>query len=341
MGNGIGGGSPLEDALAAHRLPPAPPSPWRALDHATLVGTYQGALDEVRWGYEGGWLRSQVRRAVYRRRWFEIVLVTRDRVLVLCLRDEGTSGALWLATDGVEEHLMARPLRSLVVGAFAGEGCEALVRVPDGRCSLRREPGDSAWTLELATEVVEGTLRLETVGGPAPVTIIGERAHRRPSLTSHWTCLCTTGRLRIDGVEVDLDGALASLEYTNAFHEGLPTWRTVLGTGRTDGGAPFALAVGSGERNAGQHEAAVWLDGEVGASEPVGIWRREGSWRLEGSGWDVRFTAVDVTREPVRRPFGTTGVSRWVGTFEGLVPGPTGLLDVTGARGICALHGSV
>ena len=74
---------------------PLPPAPAKAYDPSTYlgrVGAYAGQIHEVRWGYYKGWPHGQVRRAIVRKRWFQVVLHAGVETLVLRIQDNGTLG---------------------------------------------------------------------------------------------------------------------------------------------------------------------------------------------------------------------------------------------------------
>ena len=55
-------------------LPPAPDKAYDPDSYRSRVGAYAGQIHEVRWGYYKGWPHGQVRRAIVRKRWFQVVL---------------------------------------------------------------------------------------------------------------------------------------------------------------------------------------------------------------------------------------------------------------------------
>ena len=81
-------------SITAGHLPPLPDAPVDAA-LAPRVGQYEGAFDEVRWGYPKGWLKGQVQRALTRKRWFQVLVS--DGRLQLVAAIVGRAGATRLA----------------------------------------------------------------------------------------------------------------------------------------------------------------------------------------------------------------------------------------------------
>ena len=73
-------------------LPPAPDKAYDPDSYRSRVGAYAGQIHEVRWGYYKGWPHGQVRRAIVRKRWFQVVLHAGAETLLVRIQDNGTLG---------------------------------------------------------------------------------------------------------------------------------------------------------------------------------------------------------------------------------------------------------
>ena len=332
-------------------MEPIPPSPFRALDYTAVTGTYAGALDEVRWGYEKGWLRSQVRRALLRRRWFQFTITTAKHVFCGWIRDEGTTGeARLFVSDIAKGEVLAarsatgRPLGNLSVGPFSAGGSDAWLRIDNGRFEIERAAGDSAWTVEVDWDGVSLTAQIETAGAPDAATVIGSHADRRPSLTTRWNLLPVTGTLRIGVMEVPLDGALATVDYTNGFLKPGATWLQATGCGTLDDGTRIGFAISDGARHGDLEEAVIWVDDQVVQTERVRILVggdvSRDTWRLRSAQgqFELKFRPNTSDRDPVRRLIGAGSIQRVGGVFMGRIPTPKGEITVRALPGLCELH---
>lgn len=288
---------------------PLPPAPDKAYDPTTFlgrVGAYAGQIHEVRWGYYKGWPHGQVRRAIVRKRWFQVVLHAGADTLVVRIQDNGTLGtgrALLLNREtGAVLALsqQAAPLRKLVVGPDAGEGTKAFLRAGEADVHLTREKGASAWTLGLRWGALLADLTLDSVGAPTPSIVIGAArpplAHR-PALTQRAPLLKVTGTARAGGRALSLGDTLAEVTYYNAFLPKLTRGRVLSAQGRV-GGRPAALACTRGELHGEQQEATLFVDGQPHA---LGSLQLLDDGRVLGDGLALAFTPRAVHSADERR----------------------------------------
>lgn len=277
---------------------PLPPAPDKAYDPTTFrgrVGAYAGQIHEVRWGYYKGWPHGQVRRAIVRKRWFQVVLHAGVETLVLRIQDNGTLGtgrALLLNRETGAVLALAQqaaPLRKLVVGPDAGEGTKAFLRAGEADVKLTREKGASAWTLGLRWAALQADLTLESAGAPTPSIVIGAAraplAHR-PALTQRAPLLKVTGSATVDGRALALGGTFGEVTYYNAFLPKL-TRGHVLSAQGVIAGKPAALACTSGDLHGERQEATLFVDGQPYA---LGRLQLLDDGRVLGDGLALAFT---------------------------------------------------
>lgn len=332
-------------------MQPVPATPYHALDYTAAVGAYQGALHEVRWGYEKGWLRSQVRRALLRRRWFQITITTEQHVFCGWIRDEGTTGeARLFVSDVANSQVLAaraatgRPLGNLAVGPHSGEGTDAWLRIDDGSFTLTRAAGESAWQLAIDWDGIQLSARIDTTGAPDATTLIGSHADRRPSLTSRWNLLPVQGSLNIGVMEVPLEGALASIDYTNGFLEPGASWLQATGCGVLPDGKRIGFAISDGNRHGDLEEHVVWFGERVVPVSRVRILIggdvARDTWRLRSADGDfeLKFRPRTTDFDPVRRVVKGGVIQRVAGVFMGRIPTPAGEVTVRSLPGICEQH---
>lgn len=313
---------------------PLPPAPAQAYDPETYrarVGAYAGQIHEVRWGYYKGWPHGQVRRAIVRKRWFQVVLHAADETFVLRIQDNGTLGVGHVmlldrrAGRVVAKSQQAAPLRKLVVGPDAGEGTKAFLREGAADVSLTRDKGQSAWTLAVRWEDVHADLVLASAGAPTPSIVIGEaRAplRHRPALTQRAPLLSVTGTLSVSGRGVPLDDTVAELTYYNAF---LPTRSSgrLLSAEGVVAGRRAALTCSAGDLLGERQEATLFVDGRPYALPWVEL-LADG--RARAAGLSLDFTTRASHEADERRLGGLIHHhSRWVaGRLTGQLTLPNG-----------------
>ncbi|MCB9679653.1 MAG: DUF2804 family protein [Alphaproteobacteria bacterium] len=333
-------------------LPPVPGTPFRALDFTAWQGAWEGGLHEVRWGYEKGWLRSQVRRALVRRRWFQVAMFTDEIAVAAWIRDEGTTGAARafvtdLKTGEVLAHRdgRGRPLGDLAVGPFAAWGTDAFLR--NGACDigLKRPEGADAWSLAARFDGLALRAELSQRGAPPAATIIGEHRSRRPGLTTKWNLLPSTGEVTAGGRTFDLTGAVGAIAYTNGFFPPGARWLEVTGLGTLPDGRRVGLAMSDGARHGAVQEHVLWIDDGVYESPRarilVGGRVARDTWRLRSAHGDLelKFRPIASDVETATRLRGSSRTARVIGRFFGRVPLPDGgQLVLDGLPGIAEDH---
>ncbi len=320
---------------------PLPRAPDQAYHPATFrgrVGQYAGQLHEVRWGYYKGWVHGQVRRAIVRKRWVQVVAATEHLTLVVRLQDDGTTGhgrvlVFDRAHGGgpLQVEGTGSPLRTLAVGPMAGEGTDAFLRIDALRIELTRDLGEDAWHLSVDVDGLSLEATLHSEEAPTPSLVIGEARdpfRHRPGLTQRSPLLAVTGQGTLRGVPWVLDGT-GSVTYTNVFLPPSATGRMLSAEGHG-----LALAASDGDLLGDTQEATLWVDGQPHGlprvhllhDDPVGLWRAvsgDGSVRL-------RFKPLARHRSVADRRFGWVHHdSRWMaGQLSGTIAGPSGPLEV-------------
>lgn len=335
-------------------LAPLPPRPDAAFDpftHRGRVGHFTGALDEVRWGYYRGWLHGQVRRALIRKRWFEVLVHTDTHALLLHLQDDGLTGHGRVAVLDLAQGVRlawgrddGAPLRTLVVGFMAAAGTDAFLHAPTLDLTLRRPDESSAWGLHIEGAGVHAELTLDTRGAPRPTLVVGEAdppLSHRPGLTQHHPMLAVDGALTAGGLSLSLEGATAHVTYTNAFLPPQVQTHRLVADGTAPDGTPIALVLTDGDLHGATHEATLWWDGQ-----PLRL--PDAQVLATGQGRDVRWRIlspdgqVDLQLSPrARHDAHTSARMGWLrhdhthlhGTLAGTLPGPDGRpLQVSGLR---------
>lgn len=329
-------------------LPPRPDAAYDPVTYRTRAGRFAGALDEVRWGYYRGWLHGQVRRALVRKRWFDVLVHTDTHVLHLRLHDDGTTGhgrvalldrrtgdrLAWARAEGA-------PLRTLVVGFMAGAGTDAFLRAPGLDVRLVRPSHGSAWRLVIRGETVRADLVIDTQAAPTPTLTIGEAAPpyaHRPGLTQHHPALRVTGTLSAGGRPIPLHGATAHLSYTNVFLPPFVAARRVVADGFAHG-TPVSLALTDGELHGETQETTLWWAGVPHELPPTHLLPDARGWRLLSpcGAVDLRLTiTARVDAHTTRRlGFVRHDHAHAFGRIEGTLPTPGGgPIAVRGLRGM-------
>lgn len=215
---------------ARNALPTLPAGPVRPDGHLAL-GRFAGAYDEVRWGYPTGWLDGQVKRALGRKRWFQVTVLSAERVIVVRLLDQGLvgSGFVWAADmrtgrTELETVLPGVPLANIAVGPVAGRGAHAYLTLPTAKIILRRYDQANDWTLNVQLPGHAISLSLDTHKAPPPLTSIDLLREGSPLpeptrgvLIQRHVGLGVRGTIRFRSEVQSLEGASATLEYGNGF----------------------------------------------------------------------------------------------------------------------------
>lgn len=315
-------------------LAPLAPAPEKAYDPTTFaarVGAYAGWLHEVRWGYYKGWSHGQVRRALVRKRWFEVALHVGHRTLVVRLQDNGMSGVgramIFDRTSGTARvfERPGAPLRTLVVGPCAGEGAHAFLRAEDGRIELTRPVGASAWHLDVQGPGITLDLGLDSRAAPRPSLVVGRALapfEHRPGLTQRAPLLAVTGTATVGVERLDLHDAVAEVSYTNVFLPPFVRSRVLTAHGSLEG-RPAALAITGGELLGSHGEATLFFDGAPYGGEPLAL---DDTFAVRGPQTELRFVAAASHRASESRMGGTvTHDSVWTaGELQGSVALPGG-----------------
>lgn len=286
-------------------LPPLPPAPDAAFDPITYrgrVGAYTGQLHEVRWGYYKGWLHGQVRRALVRKRWFQVAVHTGCQLWIVRVQDNGTLGTgRLIGLDRATGRVLAcleghgAPLRTLVTGFMAGEGTDCFLRAGGADVSLTRDEGASAWRLRARWDGVELDWTLDTAGAPPCALVVGQAApplEHRPGLTQQATALGVAGTTRLGGQSQEMDGAWGQVTYTNGFLPAVVRARLLSAAGTLVDGRRFALCLSDGDLLGETQERSLFLDGQVLRLPRVHL--------LEGRPW--RGSSVDGGVQLVAQP---------------------------------------
>lgn len=328
-------------------LPPLPDAP---VDDALSprVGQYEGAFDEVRWGYPKGWLKGQLDRALTRKRWFQVLVSDGNLQLVAAIVDQGYGGYgwVWLVDAGSGETLahhggLGAPLTTLVVGSKAGEGADASMRLPWAQLRLRRGRGKSAFHLTGRWPGFELDLTLDTAGEPPPFTAIGTSPAGGPGMTQRHGLLEADGFVVAKGTRQPFDGALASLEYTNAFFEHVAAWQSAIGLGYDVGGDSLGFSLSDAPHVGGAPDAAAWIGGALrGVSLPeftVGADPGADRWTIRtAEGTELVFTPRGHRVDAVNAGPVKTRVVRAVGFFDGTLTSAAGVqAEVESIHGLC------
>jgi hypothetical protein len=269
------------------------------------VGAYTGQLHEVRWGYYRGWLHGQVRRALVRKRWFQVVVHTAGQLWLVRIQDNGTLGTgrivgLDRAKGRVIASLMGHgaPLRTLVTGFMAGEGTDSFLTAGRADVRLTRPVGGTSWTLRATWEGITLDWELDTRHAPPCSLVVGEAAPplaHRPGLTQQAVGLAVRGTTHVNGAAQSMDGAWGQVTYTNAFLPPVVSARLLSAHGTLTDGRRFALCLSDGDLLGETQEQSLFVDGQVLALPRVHL--LDGApWRAESSDGSVSLTATPTAR---------------------------------------------
>ncbi|NOZ15501.1 MAG: DUF2804 domain-containing protein [Betaproteobacteria bacterium] len=328
--------------MTTSRLPAAPSH--LVLEHGLpAFGMYEGIVEQLDWQPLQTTLYQRLTRKLHHKRWQYAAIAHPDYFIGAAIVDVGWTGTAFA-------YLFDRQRRE-VVGATSANGLPGLsAKVEDrafghasftaGRCRMAFQRKGDRLTLTIQSPKLRLAADIELAGMPpvlasiAPANWLAHSTHKSGGLQVSGTADCPDKRY-------GLDGAVASLDYSNGLLARETHWRWASAHSRDMG---FNLQQGY----IADAENAVWLHGKlirVGAVEfdfdakqPLQPWHVRSANRLV----DLTFTPEGARSENKNLLIAASRYIQPIGHFDGEIVDPdTGIRHaVQGLPGVTEDHTS-
>jgi Protein of unknown function (DUF2804) len=335
--------------LAPERIPDAAGRP--------CLGTYQGALGEVRLEALVGAERIPRWRLPFRRKaWVYTLVTTPEVILATAVVDLGYASHSFFTVVDLREK---RALVDFSAVGFPGalgrvnarptRGLSAIFRTAGARFSIESPATAGDVTVDVQLQGFRtqgaGTVRLELrlllEGAPPSVAVVARVPGGGIHVTAKSGALRAAGTLRIGKRTIPLEGGVAGLDVTQGTPARDTAWRWAMGCGHLEDGGPVAFNLVEGfNEGPGENENALWVHGALhplgrprfgfGRDDPLGLWRLES----ETGDFTLRFRPLHLHRE--ERNLGLVRSHFWQlqGFFTGTLRTGAEVLELNGLPGV-------
>ena len=306
-------------------LPPAPKT-LIAVDGQPRCGKFAGTVDQIDWtGLAAPYARGKVWRYFHHKRWQYVALATEQVFCGVAIVDLGwTNTAFAYAFDRRSGKLAGAysqnglPGLTARIGNSAGTGAPTPFRFLANRIDFSHLPCGRGYRLALRCGEFEIDAELDA-GNAAPLLLAGGPIEGGSvHATQKSSGMPMRGEVRAGRKRFDLNGGVASFDYSNGFLARRTKWRWASAHGLDLG---FNLQAG----DFGSSENALWLDGRLigladahfdfNPDDPLAPWHIH-----TGDGLlDLRFEPEGLRREDKNLLIASSRYVQPIGTFSGWV----------------------
>lgn len=281
--------------------------------------------------------------------WQHYALITPHLYVSFAALDVGYLRSAWvqlapLTGEGRRERKRATPWLPLSVSGSL-EGGRTEVRLPD----LKLEIQHAGPTQQIRLVAPKGPdfpeFSLEATIQTDEPLVVCLPLPNGSAMFSHKAPFSVRGSLTIEGVRHALNPgeSTALLDWHQAYYPAHTWWKWATFAGFTENGRRLALNL---THNLALDEAtltenALWLDGECSRLGPARfeVGSPGSPWRIRTEdGADLAFTPLGERRENTRVGPVRSLLRQPYGTFTGTLPGPSGLIRLGRAFGLCEDH---
>jgi hypothetical protein len=299
-------------------LPPAPAEVVGA-DGMPLMGPHAGLARAFDWHRLGGpHRRGALWRRLHHKRWHFVGLATSEVYCAAAVVDVGWGTSTFAY---VFDRRQGRDLASFSLLGLSGLGVQvgphaaapSFFRWSGGRVEIRQTaPGQ--WSLRVHSR----RLRIEAAYGGTGETLlaVGPAQGGTIHATQKSPALALSGFAEADGRRFELDGGVASFDYSNGMLGRDTAWCWL---------SAHAPGIGLNLQQGyfGSAENALWLDGSIVPLAEALLDEEEGgqAWRVRtGDGLvDLRFTPEGTRRDDTQLLLASSRLRQQIGTFSGEV----------------------
>ena len=270
---------------------------------------------------------SRLTRTTGQKRWIYVGLFSEELVVGGCVVDLSylASGFAFAfrSKDGelLDHHHMGPRLRQVVPDdPTAGKARFALPRArvevhnavqTDGQRRLEVRMGGGRQRLRMSLTVEDDGRAVE------PLCAITRLPGGRASFTHKVVGLPVHGEVTMGGRRLEIENALAAVDYTHCLPEHRTVWYWACAAGETTDGRRLGLNLVQGWNLERPAENAAWVDGKLAALGPVTFHAGADSWLMEGDGLRVRFHPLGERRQDVDLKLIASRYVQPFGRFEG------------------------
>lgn len=239
-------------------LIPAPGGVTEDDARSPRTGSFRGGVGRVDWSGIAG----RARRVIAFKKWVYVAVATDDvYVAVAIVRLGYASHAFAYAYDAKLGRMLARRTwmgapGSATVADHGGERCGAAFHAARVRASVEPLRHARVEAPELGLDVL-----FDENGAPPAIGAVAELGPGCFDATEKRALLAARGRLRVEGRDIQLDGAIAGYDFTSGLLPRHTRWRWGFALGRDATGRPLAFNLVEGW--VGEAECAAWHEGEV------------------------------------------------------------------------------
>lgn len=311
--------------IAFNGLPPAPVDVLGP-DGQPCLGRFAGAADRVDWsGLAAPYARGRVWRHFHHKRWQYVALSTEELFCGIGIVDLGwTNTAFAYAFDRVQCAEVAAysqnglPGLTASVGDRPASGAVSHFRFLNHRIAYRQLAGSERYQLSLRCGRFEIDAEFDAAGTAPLLLAVGSAEGGSAHATQKSTGMPLTGQVRVHGRSYDLQGGVASFDYSNGLLAREIAWRRA---SAHDLHLGFNLQAGY----FGGQENALWLDGELfplgnakfdfKPNDPLAAWHI----RTDDGLLDLQFQPEGVRREDRNLLLASSRYVQPIGCFSGWV----------------------
>lgn len=306
-------------------LPPAPQT-LIAADGQPRFGKFAGTVEHVDWrGLAAPYARNKVWRYFHHKRWQYVALATEQLFCGVAIVDLGwTNTAFAYAFERRSGQVVGGYSQNGLPGVTArindsaGTGAASRFRFLASRIDYQHLPAGRAYQLALRCGGFEIDAEFDASNAAPLLLAVGPIAGGSVHATQKSSGMPLRGEVRIGGHRYDLNGGVASFDYSNGFLARSTEWRWASAHGLDIG---FNLQAGY----FGSSENALWLDGRlIGLSDahfdfnpddPRAPWHI----RTDDGMLDLHFQPEGARREDKNLLIASSRYVQPIGTFSGWV----------------------
>lgn len=251
------------------------------------------------------------------KQWSYHHLTTSDHFVCFVVAHMGYAGLAWFFV--LDKKTRTKYLyRSLGpkkrIAHFATSSVEGKTEWREGENHLSVAYENGQWVASIAVTVkseldkadqkrVQGSIIMKE--GPECMAMLFNLAHDRPAYTHKAAGLLTSGQISLGGVEISMEGALASLDWTRAYANRVTEWYWSNFAGFLTDGRKFGANFSS--KVYGDKENAIWVDDKVFSVgyihytiPPEGIPLEQQVWKVQSNKTSESIT-VELEFRPIKK----------------------------------------
>lgn len=294
-------------------------------------------------------LVQRLRQTLSHKKWHFVGLATEKVFLAGAIVDCSYAGNAFFCVVDLETgttmknlSFLGVPRLNLSVNDRPDAGAMAWLRQPGVRFELWRPVRSAKYRLVVETKDLEVEATFDTRTAPEPLKVIGNPVNKLVAFTQKTNLLDASGKLRVNGRKMHLDGALGGLDFTAGFFPRITEWRWGFAMGKLKSGDRLGFNLAHGNNLGGKNENALWLGDKLYRLGEVQFFfdRKNvvAQWKLktEDGLLDLTFTPKGLHREDRELLIVRSRFAQVLGLYSGTIKNPeTGeILEIENLPGI-------